>query len=200
MIRTQKELNELLEEVISQAEALGIPVSSQINSGVVVNKRAKSRFGCCKTIRNPSLKPEYEGQVKNKNVNLGKSQIESRIYPRYIIEISKTISEGPRESIKAVLAHEILHTIPGGDNHTGVWKKYASSMNQNYGYHIQRTNSPESLGVSLSREKPIAKYLIICKACGMVQERSRVSRVIKQPSLYRCKCGGKLKVSRTPFC
>lgn len=143
-------------------------------------------MGCCKKIQAPILRPQDRGGEK-KNSEI-----------RYIIEISKALIEAPEESIKEVLAHEILHTTPGGDNHTGLWKKYASMMNQSYGYHIKRTIAPEALGVSLAREKPPAKYLIICKKCGIVQERSRVSRVIKQPSLYRCKCGGALKVRRAP--
>jgi len=204
MIRTQQVLNELLIEVIAQAKALGIPVSPQISSDVLVNKRAKSRFGCCKKIQTSSLKlehalkPEYGGQVENQNRNLDRNQSESRIDPRYIIEISRALTEAPIESIKEVLAHEVLHTTPGGDSHTGPWKKYVSLMNQNYGYHIKRTNSPESLGVNLPREKPPAKYLIVCKKCGMTQERSRISKVIKRPSLYRCKCGGSLKIHSAP--
>lgn len=171
IIKTQIEINRLLVDVISQAKALGIPVSSHIESNVVINKRAKSRFGCCRKIQ-------------------GKKQNE----PRYVIEISAALLEAPIESIREVLAHEVLHTSPAGDNHTGLWKKYAGMMNQSYGYHIKRTNSPESLGLSQEREQAPAKYLIICKKCGIVQERSRISKVIKQPSLYRCKCGGKLKV------
>ncbi len=161
---------------------MGIPVSEHIDSEVVINKRAKSRFGCCKEIQTPTLRSQdRDGEGKNNEI-------------RYTIEISKALLEAPTQSIKEVLAHEVLHTTPDGDKHTGIWKKYAAIMNQSYGYHIKRTLSPEALGVNLSKVKAPAKYLIICKKCGMVQERSRVSRVIKQPSLYRCKCGGKLKI------
>ena len=181
MIRTQVELNELLIEVISQAKNLGIPVSSQIKNEVVVNQRARSRFGCCKIIQTPSLKSQHGVKIEKQ-------------IPKYMIEISVALSEAPIEAIKEVLAHEVLHTTLGGDSHTGNWKKYAKMMNQNYGYNIKRTNSPESLGVILPREKPLAKYLIVCQKCGMTQGRSRISKVIKHPSLYRCKCGGKLKI------
>lgn len=174
MIRPQKELNKLLDEVITQAKALGIPLSSQINEDVVVNQRAKSRFGCCKRIK----------------ASRGKS-IEGM---HYIIEISKALSESSIGSIKEVLAHEVLHTAPEGYNHTGNWKKYAGQMNKEYGYNIKRTNSPDALGVELPGEKPPAKYLIVCEKCGNTQERIRSSKVIKKPSLYRCKCGGRLKV------
>lgn len=193
-IRSQKDLNELLEEIISQAEALGIPVSSQINSDVVVNQRARSRFGCCKIVHSPTLRTEHGHKIEKSKKNQIEKPDECQSGPRYIIEISAALSVAPIDAIKEVLAHEVLHTTPGGDRHTGPWKKYASMMNQSYGYHIKRTNSPESLGVSLPREKPTAKYLIICKKCGMTQERSRISKVIKHPSLYRCKCGGKLKI------
>lgn len=182
MNKSQEELNELLKEVIAQTLALDIPISSQIQADVIVNKRAKSRFGCCKKIPPSSLRSEYRDDYKNHNEAC------------YILEISSALVEAPIESIKEVLVHELLHTTPGGGNHTGIWKKYAKLMNENYGYHIQRTNSAESLGVNIEREKTKVKYLIICKKCGIVQERSRTSKVIKHPSLYRCKCGGRLKV------
>ena len=209
-IKTQDELNGLLTEVIGQAQALGIPLSSNINRDVVVNQRARSRFGCCKIIHPPSSKTpntkQSESPDKKQSESPDKKHSESphtkqsklsdnnQNETRYIIEISKALAEAPVESIREVLAHEVLHTSPGGDRHTGPWKKYASMMNQSYGYHIKRTNSPESLGVDQTRKKPTTKYLVICKKCGMTQERSRVSRVIKHPSLYRCKCGGKLKI------
>ncbi|MDX9888661.1 MAG: hypothetical protein RBS51_05270 [Anaerovoracaceae bacterium] len=219
-IKTQDELNELLTEVIDQAQALGIPLSSNINRDVVVNQRARSRFGCCKIIHPSSSKNSNTKQSesldkehkKNPDKNQSKntdeiqkecpstkqsqSSAKNQNETRYIIEISKALAEAPVESIREVLAHEVLHTSPGGDRHTGPWKKYASMMNQSYGYHIKRTNSPESLGVDQRRKKPTTKYLIVCKKCGMSQERSRVSRVIKHPSLYRCKCGGKLSIKR----
>lgn len=179
MIRSQGELNRLLGEVIFQAKALGIPLSLRIDEDVRINQRARSRFGCCKKIQTPTL--------KGQSAKPGEAS--------YIIEISKALSAAPEESIKEVLAHEVLHTTPGGYKHTGNWKNYAKLMNKGFGYQIKRTNSPESLGVTLAKERPAAKYLIVCQNCGLTMERARKSKVIKQPSLYRCKCGGRLKVS-----
>lgn len=176
MLKNQAELNELLNEVICQAKALGIPVSLYINEKLIVNQRAKSRFGACKKIQNSTLK----------------NQTSKRENSQYKIEISKALIDGPKKFIKEVLAHEILHTTPGGYNHTGNWKRYAKLMNESYGYHIRRTNSPESLGLNLEKEKLPAKYLIVCQKCGITIERNRRSKVVKQPSIYRCKCGGKL--------
>ena len=38
----------LLKEIISQAREVGIPVSQNIDPHVRINKRAVTRFGCCR--------------------------------------------------------------------------------------------------------------------------------------------------------
>ena len=44
---TQGELDKLLARVIAQARAVKIPVSDRICPQVRLNRRAKTRFGCC---------------------------------------------------------------------------------------------------------------------------------------------------------
>ena len=91
----------LLREVITQARALGIPISEAIVPQVAVNRRAVNRFGCC-ILR--------EG--------------------RYHIEVALRVAEGPEESCRAVLAHEVLHTCYGCRNHGKRWKGYARRMGE----------------------------------------------------------------------
>lgn len=43
----QKTLDALLAKVIAQARQAGIPVSPAIDPKVRVNRRARTRFGCC---------------------------------------------------------------------------------------------------------------------------------------------------------
>jgi predicted SprT family Zn-dependent metalloprotease len=109
----------LLREVIAEARALNIPVSSQIAPNVVINTRATARFGCC---------------VKKGD--------------RYIIELSDKLVNAPESSCRQTLAHEILHTCYGCRNHGPRWKQYAEKMNAAYGYHISRTGTHEALGIA----------------------------------------------------
>lgn len=150
----------LLREVLGQAAALGIPVSGRIEPHVRVNRRAVSRFGCCR---------------------YGKG--------RYIIEVAGRVAEGPEESCRAVLAHEILHTCWGCRNHGKRWRDYAERMGGAYGYDIRRTATNEEMGVE---ERPY-KYLLKCERCGAEFKRFRASKLTRDPERYRCRCGGRIE-------
>ncbi len=117
-------LDALLQAVIAEARAIGVPVSDHISPQVVVNRRAKTRLGCCRK----------SGET-------------------YIIEISHHMVGGPVESQKKILAHEILHTCYGCRNHGARWLAYAKRMQTAYGYSITRVDSYEKLGVSV-QESP----------------------------------------------
>ena len=45
----KEDVNIILEEVIREAQAVNIPVPSNINKQVYINPRPKRRFGCCST-------------------------------------------------------------------------------------------------------------------------------------------------------
>ena len=108
----------LLRVVADQARAIGIPIAANIDSHVTVNRRAATRFGCCR----------YQGS--------------------FVIELSHRLLDAPEESCRLTLAHELLHTCPGCRNHGAKWKTYARKMNAAYGYHIARTGSNEAMGVA----------------------------------------------------
>lgn len=210
------DFDKLLIAVRKEAQKINIPVSDKISSHVVVNSRAKTRFGQCK----------MSGGC-------------------YVIELSSRLLDAPEISCRQTIAHELIHTCAGCMNHGDKFKYYAAKMNRAYGYNISRTNSAEEMGVGnctkdakyiivckkcgkeipRSRKSPLTdhpeyykckcggelylkggrnnssavsagncvKYVILCTRCGKRYERERMSAVIKTPSRYRCTCGGTLK-------
>lgn len=166
-----KKINELYKEVIEEAKKINLPISTNINDEIIINKRAKRRFGCCKKIK--------KGLIIS-----------------YEIEISYRLIECEEKFVKQTLAHEILHTCQGCDNHGQIWKSYAKRMNTKYGYNIKRTDTAEDLGIVESDFKKYnakENYILICKNCGARISRTRMSNVVKHPSKYRCRCGGNLE-------
>jgi predicted SprT family Zn-dependent metalloprotease len=161
-------VNFILKEVLYEAEELGIPVSKNISPQVEISTRAITRWGCCKR----------EGKKGPK--------------AKYTIQVALKVACGPEKTLRQVVAHEILHTIPGGEGHRGVWKEHAARMNEKYGYQIKRTSSPETMGIDLSERPPL--FLVSCKKCGKSQPRYRATSVTRNPKGYRCTCGGPLQV------
>lgn len=158
----------VLNEVAEQAKSLGIPISPNIYKEVLVNKRAKKRFGCCR------MKNQF-----------------------FQIEISQFVAEASGDAIKEILAHELLHTCPGCQNHSLLWKGYAYKMNQSFGYHIKRTSTRDQLGIEgcNQREKD-PKYIFACMNCGTVFQRQRKSPLVTDTKKYRCRCGGRIVQER----
>ena len=115
---SQSDLDALLSRVLSQARAIGIPVSGRIDPHVALNRRATGRFGCCRV---------REGV--------------------HVIELSAPLLAAGEGAVLETLAHEVLHTCWGCKNHGPRWKGYAQRMNAAYGYHISRTNTWEALGL-----------------------------------------------------
>ena len=162
----QGEIDKLLARVIAQARAIRIPVSDHIRPQVRLNRRARTRFGCC--IR--------EGGT-------------------YTVELSAQLAqEGTEDAIMQVLAHEVLHTCYGCSNHGKRWKSYAAKMNAAYGYHINRTDNFEDLGIE--DDRPV-RYRVVCTQCGRQIPRMKRSPLVDHPERYRCRCGGTLRVENS---
>lgn len=156
-------VDSLLQQVIAQAKRLGIPVSERILPHVLINKRATGRFGAC---------------FANKRTGV------------FQIELSDILLRASEDACRQTLAHEVLHTCYGCQNHKKRWNRYAEMMNEAYGYQISRTDTPERLGVESKR---VVRYMVACDNCGAEIPRARKSRVISHPEDYRCaKCGGHL--------
>lgn len=123
----------MLAQVIAQARACGIPVSRRIEPHVVVNARAKTRFGCCKR----------RGGV-------------------YTVEVSDRLADAGRTACMQTLAHEVLHTCRGCADHRQRWREYAERMNAAYGYGISRVCTSESMGLEPRREYRYAVRCTTC--------------------------------------
>ncbi len=115
---TQAELDGLLAVVLDQARQAGVPVSSRICPTVILNRRARTRFGCCR---------RRDGV--------------------YCIEIAAARPAAGEEAVRQVLAHEVLHTCPGCADHGPQGRRWAARMNAAWGYRIQRTDSHQALGL-----------------------------------------------------
>lgn len=63
-------------------------------------------------------------------------------------------SDIPVHSLRTVLVHEILHTVPGCFNHGKKWHDLGQRMDTAYHYNITRTASAEKLGI----DDPSKKY------------------------------------------
>ncbi len=156
------DINAIFEKVKAQALTLHIPFSTEIAPNVEINYRAVRRFGMCRKT----------GSV-------------------FTIEIAAVLLSADEFFVAQTLAHELLHTCWGCQNHGALWQNYANCLNQAYGYHISRTNSYEEAGIDAPKQN--APYRMQCIQCGVVIERYRMSSFVRQPQKYRCRCGGKWK-------
>ena len=173
-IISYEKLNKLFMQVMQEAQSIGVPISRNI-SAIKINRRAKSRLGCCRQEK----KPFGAGS--------------------YTIEISERVLAADEKIIRQIIAHELLHTCRGCMNHADTWKKYAEAMNRSFGYNIKRTSSGEELGLEPAerkiREDEEYRYILICQQCGAEIKRKKRCKVVDNPAHYRCgKCGGTLKL------
>ncbi len=127
---TQEHIDGLLAKAAALARAVRIPVSRSICPQVQINRRARTRFGCC-----------------------------LRRDGRYTVELSAQLAEeGGERAVLQVLAHEVLHTCPGCSNHGPRWRSYAQRMNAAYGLDIRRADSFAALGMEDSR--PVRYWVV----------------------------------------
>lgn len=168
------EIENYIKEIIEECRNVNIPVSNRINPEVVINRRARSRFAACK-----------------------RESIFAMV--DYTIEIGEALLKADEESVKNILAHEILHTCSGCYNHGELWKQYAAKMNREYGYRIKTTATYEELGLEAPEKKKKINYIITCQKCGNVIYRQKKSKLITHTSLYRCRCGGKLVCEKADY-
>lgn len=157
-----------MKEVIDQIKAINIPISNNINPKIKINKRASARFASCR---------------QEKHVSGS----------RFSIEVGEMMLSCKPHIIKGILAHELLHTCYGCQNHGKRWKFYAGAMNHAYKYHIKRTSSYEELGIKKPQRERSTKYLIVCQKCGAEFPREKRSKLVTQTKQYKCRCGGELK-------
>lgn len=112
---TDPVINQMFQECIVLMDELGVPISKNIAPEVTLTK-AFSYFGRCCSKGSLKKYTEYD----------------------FYIEVSGHILGTTEKSIRNILIHELLHTIPGNTGHRGVWKKWANYVNSKTDYHIQR--------------------------------------------------------------
>lgn len=160
-----KDYLSLVEETKKDLDTLRIKYRNV--SAFTVNTRAKKRWGLCK----------------------------KTAWGTFQIEISSRLLEDDvaDQTVKNVIAHELLHTVSGCFGHKGKWKLLADYINCSLpNYMIKTTDSPENIGVTVEQKPKEIRYTVVCTKCGIQIGRTRKSKLITHPERYRCaKCGGK---------
>ena len=97
-----------------------------------------------------------------------------------------------------VIAHEVIHTLPGAFNHGRDFKRYAAILSNVTRVKVARVCADENvIAHCRSLREKRAAYEITCEKCGNVSRRERISNPVKHPENYRCAiCGGTLKVTQ----
>ena len=166
------ELKTLTFKLVKELQEIGIPVSKDIED-VVINNKAKARFGACKV----------------KKGTFGKR--------RYVIEISSEVLGCETKDLSLIIIHELLHTCKDCFNHGKKWKLYCGIVEKELGYKITRTQRYEELGLVKPREREQVKYMVKCSGCGQEFPRKRMCTLVKYPERYKCsKCGNILYLER----
>lgn len=84
------------------------------------------------------------------------------------IQISDRLSDDyvSDKSVKTVILHEMLHTNDKCHNHGEFFKRYASKLNNQFGYNIQRLGSYEMYGVKREAKSDNKDRVVVCEDCG----------------------------------
>lgn len=136
---------------------------------VKINHRAKSFWGRCHTDRaTKTYKLEFSDRILKDGLK--------------------------QDQVLSTAVHEVLHTCKNAVHHNDVWKNYAKKCMDKYpNLKISRTTNAASFGLE-ERPRTISyKYAIKCTECGMIHHSSKLSKSIKYPSRFRCRCGGRLE-------
>lgn len=161
--------NKLLKRAIEIVEIEGIKIGN-INNEVVINSRAKTRWGLC-----------------------------SKKQSMYEIQINKSLLEHHEEGALEILVHEVLHTVDGCFNHGWKWKNFACRINRKQGFNISRCATfpeVEKIMNETTGGKDY-KYIFKCEDCNGQINYMRKGRAVKvyetNPELIRCgRCKGRL--------
>lgn len=158
----RQEIDQYLLHIIQEFKAIGFPVPEEKIDKTVGYSSTTTKFGMCKK-RNG----------------------------RFTIYLSRYALNNT-EIVKDTLVHEVIHTLPGADNHGADFKQYASIVNKKLGYHIKCRGSREEAaasGLEQARRERF-KYKLVCQKCGSQILRQRRTKLVQHPEHYRCVCGG----------
>lgn len=186
----EKRLEKLYNESIEELKTIGIDILDEKLYGKIdisFSKRKTKRYGCCKQ-ENPDKSTAY--RVKRR--------LYYKKFNNHHIEISKWLMDLNDEIIKNTIIHELIHCMPGCNDHGKEFKEIAKLINNKLGYNITRVgNKREDYIKSNAYEKfdDIVKfrYEIICDKCGQKYFRQRLAKNFTRK--YLCGiCKGKFRV------
>jgi len=162
-----KDLQQLTVQCMRMLQTLGIRCGRI--SEVTVNTRALRRWGQCRKLPDGSF-----------SISIAAALL-----------ADDTAEQAARETI----LHELLHTVPGGFSHTGVWKQLAARVNRAYGLNIRATTPAKEKGAGLQeRQEAAARYKFVCTGCGAEVLRFRESKFTRNYRNYHCaRCGGRFR-------
>lgn len=140
---------------------------------VSINRRSKSRRGCCK----------FKGTC-------GAS-----------VEISEYMLDLPEKEVLTTMIHELLHTFKDSRGHTGNWLRRANFIKNVTGYNVTRVRTIEgeyeirkNYYEELDKKREAHTIIHKCNNCGCEIVRHRETNFTKHPERYRCsQCGGKFQ-------
>ena len=125
-----------------------------------------------------------------------KCQGVNNIWKPISIEFSKKfLAVGTEQEILDVIYHEVAHALvcietKEKHGHDAAFKRMCG--------RIGTTNDGAYTSIQAYKEEEentTYKYDIFCKDClRLVAQRSRACKVTKNPELFKCKCGGALRV------
>jgi hypothetical protein len=114
---TLNEMNEMLNQAVTRLKTLGYKVGKVVD--LEVSYRYSRAWAKCKWNR-----PRYD--------------------KTFTIIVSDRLFKANKESVRDIIHHEVIHTIPGCFNHGTMFKNAAGHCNKKFGTHITVT-APEEV-------------------------------------------------------
>jgi hypothetical protein len=147
---TYTEMNEMLKEAVTRLKSLGYKV----------------------------------GKIDDLGVSFRYSRAWAKCYwnsPRYnksfTITVSDRLFKANKESVRDIIHHEVIHTIPGCFNHGTMFKNAAGHCNKKFGTHISVTASETEVyyGKGSVQVKEYTEYIL-----GLKQERKEARKAMRK--------------------
>lgn len=189
----EEKLQQLYNECINELKSINLNLDNISLIGEIdisISKRNAKRYGCCKQ-EDPDINSKSIIK-KGRNIKINYNR-----FNKHHIEISKWVMQLDETIIKNTIIHELIHCLPGCNNHGALFKKYSIYINDKLGYDIKRLGDKKAdykfSNLEFDEDEKDYNYKIICQDCGYIFFRKRLKNdLIKK---YRCgKCNGKLKI------
>jgi predicted SprT family Zn-dependent metalloprotease len=162
----QSKLNTIYNKAVEMVLAANIPLEPERITKVVLNTRAKKRWGQCRRLPNGNCE----------------------------ININADLVEQSTDGTLNTIIHELLHTLKDTKGHDSNWNRYARIINNKYGIDIKRTSSADEKGVKRNITKVEYKYILQCNHCNQKIKRQKKSKIVNHPEWFKCGlCGGSFK-------